>query len=210
MCKNYRQLDFVIDDESYFTLDHSTINGSDFFYTSNIGETPAHIKYRQKPKFYTKLLVWACFSKKGFANFYFVPSGLAINQFIYLEECIIKRLIPFIRQHHSDDKYIFWPDKASSHYANIVIDHLKTENINYVPKLENPSNLPEARPIEQFWSILKGHVYKNNWKAENLEKLKERIKYCINKIDLILIQKLCEGVYRRLDGFRRNGLPEEN
>ena len=38
----------------------------------------------------------------------------------------------------------------------------------------------------------------------------ERIKYCVKKVDLNLIQKLTEGVYRRLDRIRRNALPEEN
>ena len=38
-------------------------------------------------------------------------------------------------------------------------------NINHVDKFDQPVNLSEARPIEDFWSILKGKVYENNWKA---------------------------------------------
>ena len=38
-------------------------------------------------------------------------------------------------------------------------------NINHVDKFDKPKHLPEARPIEDFWSILKGKVYENNWKA---------------------------------------------
>ena len=87
---------------------------------------------------------------------------------------------------------------------------MNDENINFVPKIYNPTNLPESRQIEDFWSILKGEVYKNNWKADNVAQLKERIKYCVKKVDLNLIQKLTGGVYRRLDRIRRNGLPEEN
>ena len=30
--KKYRQLDFILDDESYFTLDHSAQPGNDIFY----------------------------------------------------------------------------------------------------------------------------------------------------------------------------------
>ena len=36
---------WVLDDESYFTLSHSTINGNDKFYTNNVHETPASIKF---------------------------------------------------------------------------------------------------------------------------------------------------------------------
>ena len=86
---------------------------------------------------------------------------------------------------------------------------MNVENISFVPKIDNPTKLHEARPIEDFWSIIKGEVHKNNWKADNVAQLKERIKYCVKKVDLNLIQKLSEGVYRRLDRIRRNGLPEE-
>ncbi len=210
MCKNYRNTVFVIDDESYFTLDHSSIHGNNSFYTSNINNTPASVKYSKKEKFEKKILVLVAFSNKGLSNMYFVPSGLAINQFIYQKECIIKRLIPFLNEHHSDGNYVFWPDKASSHYSNLVIKTLSDEKVKFVPKDKNPTNIPEARPIENFWSILKGEVYKNNWKADNLDQLKLRIKYCLNKVDLVLIQRLCNGIYSRLDHIRRNGLPEEN
>ena len=47
--------------------------------------------------------------------------------------------------------------------------NLNNENVHYVEKADNPANLPECCPIENFWSILKGLVYKNNWHAENLK-----------------------------------------
>ena len=60
---------------------------------------------------------------------------------------------------------------------------MMSENIKFVKKFENVVNVPEIRPIDNFWSILKGNVYKNGWTAENLNKLKARIKYCISKMD---------------------------
>ena len=45
------------------------------------------------------------------------PSGMAINQEVYLNECIEKRLVPFVQEHYKNGKYVFWPDLASSHYA---------------------------------------------------------------------------------------------
>ena len=41
--------------------------------------------------------------------------------------------------------------RASSHYANEVVDYLRREKINFVGKYENHANVPEARPIEDFW-----------------------------------------------------------
>ena len=46
-----------------------------------------------------------------------------MNQYNYLKECIQKRVIPFIRQYHTDNNYIFWPDQARAHYAESVINY---------------------------------------------------------------------------------------
>jgi len=51
--------------------------------------------------------------------------------------------------------YIFWQDLASSHYAHSVLNHLRKEKINFVEKVDNPANVPEAQPIEDFWADLK-------------------------------------------------------
>ena len=155
----------IMDDESYFTLSHTNINGNGRFYSSDISQTPASVKYKSVTKFQKKMLVWFCFSEKGISSPYIVPSGLAVNQKVYLEEMIKKRLIPFIEKHHSDGQYIFWPDLASSHYAKKVVEYMREKNVNFVQKEDNPANVPECCPIEDFWGILKVHVYKNNWKA---------------------------------------------
>lgn len=200
----------VMDDESYFTLSHSTINGNHNFYSSHVSSAPASIKYRPKKKFEKKLLVWLCFSEKGMAKPYFVPSGLAVNQKIYLEECIKKRLLPFIKEHHSDDNYLFWPDLASSHYAKTVISYLDDKKVKYVTRADNPPNLPECRPIENLWSILKGEVYKNNWKAKTLQELQAKISKCLKKLDRNLVNQLFRDTRLLLGRVRLNGLPEDN
>ena len=135
-------------------------------------------------------------------------SGLAINQKIYLEDCIKKRLIPFIKEHHQDSQFVFWPDLATSHYAKSVQAYLNEQNVRFVPKEDNPANIPEARPIEDFWSIIKGLVYKDAWQAENLDQLRKRIVYCFNKVDLNLVQELAKGILSRIDSIRRNDLIE--
>ena len=51
LTEKYAKHDWILDDESYFTLDHSSIVGNDNFYTSNFKETPASIKFKKKGKF---------------------------------------------------------------------------------------------------------------------------------------------------------------
>ena len=208
LCQIFQNDVCIMDDESYFTLAHTSINGNDRFYTSDVDRTPAAVKYAPTAKYEKKMLVYLCFSEKGISKPYFVPSGVAVNQKVYLEECIKKKLIPFIEEHHSEGKYVFWPDLASAHYAKSVVTYLREKKVHFVEKYDNPANLPECRPIENFWSILKGEVYKNNWQAENLDQLRNRIKYCLGKVDFNLIQSLARSIPGHVDKVRRNGVIE--
>ena len=120
----FSKFDWIIDD---FTLSHSSINGNDNFYTSDINLCPSSVKYYTKAKCEPKLLVSVAFSVKGMSKILIRQSGLSINQKIYLEDCIKKRLIPFIKEHHQDSQFVFWPDLAMSHYAKSVKAYLNEQ-----------------------------------------------------------------------------------
>jgi hypothetical protein len=68
----------------------------------------------------------------------------------------------------------------------------------------NPANLPKARPIEDFWGSLKLEVYENDWLAKDLDELKARIKQCLRKIDVSVVQQYALNVPKRLDDVSRN------
>ena len=204
--KIYRKSDFIIDDESYFTLSNSVLAGNDSYYTNYRTQTPDDVKHFNKAKYEPKVVVWIAISPKGLSKPYFRPSGIAINQEVYLNECIIKRLVQCIQEHHSDGKYVFWLDLASSHYAKTVINWLEEHKIPIVPKAMNPANMPEASPIEDIWEILKRDVYMDGWAADNLRQLETRIKYCLRKIDVKVVQDLASNTHKRLDRIRRYGV----
>lgn len=206
MTENYRGYEFVMDDESYFTLSNSTLAGNDIFYTDNIQNVPENVRYKKQSKFEKKVMVWVAISSKGMTDAYHVPAGLAINQHVYREECLSKRLLPFLRKKHSRDKFVFWPDLASSHYAKSVQTWLDEHKIEYVPRHLNPANLPEVRPIEDFWAYLKSLVYAEDYQAKTIPELIARIKKCLKNVDLNFVQRLAADTYPRLDRVRREGL----
>jgi hypothetical protein len=80
----------------------------------------------------------------------------------------------------------------------LVTDWLEEQKIHFVPKDLNPLKLPEARPIEDFWAILKRDVYMDGWTANNVDKLEFRIRYCLRKIDFKAAQELVATTYKRL------------
>ena len=196
--ENSRGKDLVLDDEKYFTLSNSTNAGNDSFYSSEPSQSPNNVKFKQKTKFEPKVMLYIAISPKGISKPILLKSGLAVNQDVYIQECLNKSLLPFIKHNYSGGDYLFWPDKASSHYAKKVIDHLGEQNIDFVPKVNNPTNLPQCRPIEDFFGYLSHLVYKNNWRAKNVDQLKRRIRKCIKEIPDDYVERLFAGVRTNL------------
>ena len=172
--RKYRKCVWILDDENYFTLSYSKLSANSKFYSSDLKRTPANVKYTKKAKYEKKVLVWLAMSPAGFSKPYIVPSGLAMNQKIYVAECLSANLLPFIKKHHGQDDYVFWSDLASAHYAESAIDFLCENLINHVDKPDNPANVPEIRSIEKFWALLKAEVYKEGWEARNLKELEKK------------------------------------
>ena len=73
---------------------------------------------------------------------------------------------------------------ASSHYANETTEWLIQHKIKFIPKQVNSPDIPKARPIEDFWSILAGKVYEDGWEAKTELQLKRRIYQKIKQIDM--------------------------
>ena len=69
--------------------------------------------------------------------------------------------------------------------------------IHHVDKVDNLANLPEVRPIEDFWSIIKDKVYENNWEAKTLHQLEVRIKKCLKEVDQLTLLKTMGFVQKK-------------
>ena len=202
MYQNYAKKLFILDDEKYFSLSG---NGNNFFYASDKQRTPNNVKHKFKRKFEAKVMLYIVVSSKGISKPFFRKSGLAVDQNTYVKSCLSKILVPFLRKYHSDGNYIFWSDKASSHYSKKAIQFLENENVHFVPKDKNPTNLPQCRPIEDFFGSLSNLVYENGWAAKNMEQLKRRIRFCLKKMDQSAVQKSFEGIKKKLRNVYEHG-----
>ena len=154
-----------MDDEKYFTFSGSNMPGNDNYYTNDVQKCPDDIRFVGKEKFPKKVLVWVAISEHGISRP--VIRGAkseSIKSNIYIE-CLAKKLLPFIHKYHSDLNYVFWPDLASSHYSKETVAWMN-KNVEFVPKRLNPPNVPQARPIENFWGCLAKKVYEGDWEAK--------------------------------------------
>ncbi len=97
-----------------------------------------------KKKFEEKVLVWIGISEEGLSKHYAHKSRIAISSDIYIRECLKKRLVPFVKEYHSDNNFVFWPDLASAHYSHETVSWLNSKSIESVQKVENPPHVPQA------------------------------------------------------------------
>lgn len=200
-----RETFIIVDDEKYFTFSGEETPGNAGFYSSDKENTPSNVKFKSKQKFEPKILVWLALSSKGISTpFIGTTKGPAIDADIYTRKCLPK-LLKFIEKYHFGDKYIFWPDLASSHYANETLAWLTEQKVSFVPKVANPPNIPKARPIEDLWSILADKVYSGGWAAANQEQLANRIKSQLKKIDLDTVQTMMAGIRTKLRKIEDKG-----
>lgn len=63
--RKFHNRQFILDDESYFTLSHSGIGGNGEFYTADVSKESADVKFYKKAKFEQKLLVWLAIGPMG-------------------------------------------------------------------------------------------------------------------------------------------------
>ena len=61
-----------------------------------------------------------------------------------------KRVMPFKKQYHADNNYIFWADQPKAHYAKSVINYLNKNKVNFVRKNDNPVNSGVNRGL---WAV---------------------------------------------------------
>lgn len=209
-CQPSSPVEIVMDDESYFVYKNDKTPGNDGYHTQDKENTPPSVKYKTKKKFEPKLLVWVAISERGHSDVYFRKSGLAVNGEVYRQHCIRDRLKPFIQEVHGNDEIIFWPDLASSHYARATLQLLDELEIPYVPRDANPPNVPKLRPVEDFWGILKGLVYRGGWEAKTERQLKQRVKKCLDDMDWgpvqAHLQRLKTDIRKAADGSPRDFL----
>ena len=185
----------IMDDETFLKFKESYAKD---YYMKNNKQVKTQVKFRTKEKFPKKLMMWMAISEKGHSEPFFMTSGGGMSAKKYIEECIEKRLLPFIRKFHSNDKIIFWPDLASCHYAKLTLSAYECLGIEVVPKEQNSPDAPHLRPIERFWAELKKRVYGNDWEAKSKEDLIKRVNKIIKSFEPKYFASLITDVKTKL------------
>lgn len=96
--------------------------------------------------------------------------------------------------------------KLNEQYKSIFSEH--DFDVRHTTLLECSIHLrpPRARPIEDFWSLLERRVWATDKKPETIEELRERIKYCIENLDLDVARRIFASCKKRVTVCAREGI----
>ena len=135
--------------------------------------------------------------------------GVAIHGQRYKTHFLQRRLIPFLVNNGIVDQCVFWPDKASSHYSTLVLNHLRGEQLSVIPKQDNPTNLPQCCHIKNCYAIIKTAIFADGFEPETAQELMDRTIEILSQSQELLrpiYTGLSVRVRKLLDKTRRLGL----
>ena len=78
---------------------------------------------------------------------YVQKSKQTIRRDTFLNQCMKKRLLPFIDKYHQHGNDLLLP---IAHYSKSVQERFNEKNVPFVIRKDNFPNAPQARPIESL------------------------------------------------------------
>lgn len=191
----------VMDDETYVLADFSQLPGLEFYTADHRGGVDEEFRVKKQTKFPKKFLVWQAICSCSQRSEIFISQG-SINSKIYVEECLEKRLLPFLTKHRVST--FFWPDLASCHYSKATKEWYGANGVVLVPKEANPPNCPELRPIERYWALVKRELKKTKKSAKTDKELIRKWKEASRKVPETTIKAMMEGIPEKIKNFCKN------
>ena len=82
---------------------------------------------------------------------------------------------PFIDEKYPEGGYLFCSVPAVAHYARDTVQFLEEAGVATLKRDDNPTNVPQLCPIEDFCGVMKQEVYRGGWMASSEAKLKEEL-----------------------------------
>ena len=108
---------------------------NDNYFTNHKSKCPDSVRFAGKENHPNKLMVWGAISSRGISKTLFRPlKSEAAHSNIYVNEFLEKRLLSFIREHHPDSNYIFWPNLAGCHYSKQTVAWIDKKDYSFFKK----------------------------------------------------------------------------
>ena len=185
----------ILNDETYVKANFKQLPGRKFYVSQFRGNVPDKFKYIQVDKFAKKFMVWQAICSCGRRSEPFITNQ-TMTAYLYIKECLKKRLLPFIRSHRVPVK--FWPDLATIHYAGKTNRWYEENQVDVIPKVMNPPNCPQFRPIERYWAMVKRILKKNGGSSKDIKNFRQKWKKFSGKVTEATVHQLMSTIKRKL------------
>jgi hypothetical protein len=158
------------------------------------------LKILQQQRMSSSQLRFCCgwLSLKSASEPVFIKAGLAVNKEVYISKCL-PVLHNFIQKHHKNEKIVFLPHLASAYYAKDTLVRLEELKIEYVPKEENPPNVPQIRDLEK-------KDYSNKYRPKDVKCLMAKIRKELKFIETTRIRKAMKEIPAKARKAHRQGV----
>ena len=107
--------------------------------------------------------MWIAILPRGVSKPMIIQSGTNVNGEVNREMCLRGGLTPFIDEKDPEGGYLFCSVPAVTHYARDTVQFLEEAGVTTLKRDDNPPNMPQLRPTEDFWGVMKQEVYRGGW-----------------------------------------------
>ena len=188
----------LMDDETYVKMDFKQIPGQCYYASKIRGNVSDKYKYVMTDKFSKKLMIWQALCSCGNKSPIHVCLGtMKSSEYV---KCCLSRIKRLIKAHRSTS-VLFWPDLATIHYSKDAQKFYDDNGVMLVPKMMNPPNCPELRPIEKYWAIIKKKLKLSGKTVKSATDLKNKWDYAAKTYKNHSVQKLMGGIKKKVKIF---------
>jgi hypothetical protein len=151
-----RHLGIVFTDESLFNVEAFLNHQNDRILSRNISDANMKGRIASRSGHPQSVMVFGGITSDGKTPLVFVDSGVKINSQNYLNDVLIKEVLPWSQSHFGTKPWTFQQDSAPAHKAKIVQGWCKNNFPDFISTQEWPPYSPDLNPLDySLWSVLK-------------------------------------------------------
>lgn len=115
----------------------------------------------------------------------------------YLDEILVKELLPWATAHFGGSNWTFQQDSAPAHKAKLVQDWLKAHTNDFISPKEWPPYSPDLNPLDySVWSVLEAKACARP--HSNVASLKRALLKAWDDIDVNYLRATVDSFPKRL------------
>lgn len=190
-------VEIIFSDEKLFVLEETYNAQNDRIYAASLQDIPEDELHVYRSQSALSVMVWGAVSKRGKLPLVFIDKGVKINQKYYIEEVLMKSLLPNAKEIYNDDYFCFQQDGAPAHTGNQCQRWCEENLPDFIPKDEWPPSSPDANPLDfSIWSYMLQQINIKNIKTA--DQFKNHLTKIWDNIPMEVVRAACDDFEPRL------------